>query len=87
MFKSKSQPPAFSADFSGSLRTPVAYKASRLAVDELGLSGDITALAVDPVGGLWAVGASLPLSLPPSRAGKGSQAVLPRLVLAASLRR
>jgi hypothetical protein len=58
MFKHKSRAPAFHADFSGSYRTPTAFKAVRLAVDELGLSGDITALAVDPVGGYWAIGAS-----------------------------
>lgn len=61
MFKHKPRTSAFHADFSGSYRTPTAFKATRLAIDELGLSGDITALAVDPVGGYWAVGASLQL--------------------------
>lgn len=63
MFKHKSRAPAFQADFSGSYRTPTAFKAVRLAVDELGLSGDITALAVDPVGGYWAVGTFFSFSL------------------------
>jgi hypothetical protein len=61
MFKShlKSRPPAVTADYSGSFKSPTSFKVSKGAMDDLGLQGDITALGVDPVGGWWALGAFL----------------------------
>ncbi|KAL7424902.1 Lethal(2) giant larvae sro7 [Cryptotrichosporon argae] len=56
MFKAKGPALASSTDFSGNLRETSFYKYGHLR--SLGLSGEITALAVDPVSSLLAVGLS-----------------------------